>query len=199
MDHSLNDDEPAALQATYSDLKIIKTRGSFQLIFEMPLSDFNHAMAVLGGAPRPDQEVWVGIARLHEHLSRQASPPLIAGQATSLPAPPQPSPQAAPAPPQDALTLETAGAKARRTWGELPAVQRACMRCQDHRFWTWLHAIGRIAQPGEAETLDYVRRISGGSRGNLGQNGFEKETENWNTVDRAFAKHLDQQLVDSMR
>ena len=184
--------EPAsALQATYSDLKIIKTRDSFQIIFEMPLAEFNHAMAVLGGAPRPDGEVWVAIARLNPSLSRAETPPQI-----------QAAPVAGLPPPREAkaaLTLENPKPKVRRSWFELSAVQRASMRCEDVRFWGWLHDIGRIKEVSEVETLAYVRRIAGGSRSNLGRKGFEKETEAWDKVDRAYAGHLERQLIDSMR
>lgn len=182
---------PSALQATYSDLKIIKTRDSFQIIFEMPLAEFNHAMAVLGGAPRPDGEVWVAIARLNPSLSRTEDPPQISS-ATVVGLPP---PKAA----KTALTLESAKPKQKRSWFELSAVQRASMRCEDHRFWSWLCAIGRTSEASEAATLEYVRRISGGSRSNLGRNGFDKETEAWNKVDHAYANHLERQMIDSMR
>lgn len=187
----MNEDENAALQATYSDLKIIKTRDSFQLIFEMPLAEFNHAMAVLGGAPRPDGEVWVAIARLNPSLSRVDTAPQIPPPA-AVRLPPPGAPKAA-------LTLENAKPKVKRSWFDMSAVQRASMRCEDHRFWGWLCAIGRTKEASEVETLEYVRRISGGSRSNLGRNGFERETEAWDKVDRAYAAHLERQMIDSMR
>ncbi len=182
----MSEDTPAALQATYSDLKIIKTRGSFQLIFEMPLEGFNHAMAVLGGAPRPDQEVWVGIARLHESLERIAPAPdqkqIEAGQSG-----------------QSQRSLPPPDTAPKRTWFDLAPTQRASMRCEDHRFRAWLKQIGRIEDATEELTVDYVRRIAGGSRSNLGKSGFDKETVSWETVDRAFAAHLEKQLIDRMR
>ena len=188
----MNENDNAALQATYSDLKIIKTRDSFQIIFEMPLSEFNHAMAVLGGAPRPDGEVWVAIARLNPSLSRaEAAPQIEAAPVVGLPPPRETS--------KTALTLDNPKPKVRRSWFELSAVQRASMRCEDHRFWGWLHAIGRTPEASEAATLDYVRRIAGGSRSNLGRKGFDKETEAWDKVDRAYAGHLERQMIDSMR
>lgn len=192
----------SVLQATYSDLKIIKTRDSFQIIFEMPLAEFNHAMAVLGGAPRPDGEVWVAIARLNPTLSRVetapqiTAPPVPAPPVAGLP-PPKPAKEAKAA--KAALTLEDAKPKVKRSWFEMSAVQRASMRCEDHRFWGWLHDIGRINEASEVETLAYVRRISGGTRSNLGRKGFEKETGAWDKVDHAYAGHLERQLIDSMR
>ena len=190
----MNEEDNAALRATYSDLKIIKTRDSFQIIFEMPLAEFNHAMAVLGGAPRPDGEVWVAIARLNPSLSRvQAAPQIQAAPVVGLP-PPREAKAA-----KAALTLDNPKPKVRRSWFELSAVQRASMRCEDHRFWSWLLDIGRIKEASDVETLEYVRRIAGGSRSNLGRKGFERATEAWDKVDRAYAAHLERQLIDSMR
>jgi hypothetical protein len=187
----MNEEDNAALRATYSDLKIIKTRDSFQIIFEMPLAEFNHAMAVLGGAPRPDGEVWVAIARLNPNLARaEATPQIQAHPVAGLPPPRAP---------KAALTLENAKPKTKRSWFDMSAVQRASMRCDDHRFWGWLCAIGRTKEASESATLEYVRRISGGSRSNLGRNGFEKETEAWDKVDRAYAGYLERQMIDSMR
>jgi hypothetical protein len=194
----MTDDTPSALQATYSDLKIIKTRDSFQIIFEMPLAEFNSAMAVLGGAPRPDREVWVAIARLNPTLSRAETAPEIQAHpvAAALPAP---KPAVTLDNPKSAPTLNSAKPKPKRSWFELSAVQRASMRCEDHRFWGWLCAIGRTQEASEAATLEYVRRIAGGSRSNLGRKGFDKETEAWDKVDRAYAGHLERQMIDSMR
>lgn len=62
----------AAFQATYSDLKVIKSRKVAQVILEVPLEQANHAMEVLGGLPRPDAETWVAVARL---VKEADSPP----------------------------------------------------------------------------------------------------------------------------
>lgn len=54
----------AAFQATYADFKLIKSRGQAQFVFEVPLDKADAALKALGGLPRPDQETWVGVARL---------------------------------------------------------------------------------------------------------------------------------------
>jgi hypothetical protein len=54
----------AAFKATFSDMKLVKTRQIAQLIFEIPLSDFDAAYEVLGGLPNPSNERWFGIAAL---------------------------------------------------------------------------------------------------------------------------------------
>lgn len=56
--------KPAAFRATYSDLKLIKTRQCVQVIFELPLADFDAAYTILGGMPNPASETWFGIAPL---------------------------------------------------------------------------------------------------------------------------------------
>ena len=54
---------PAALRCTYADIKTVRTRKVYQIVFEGPIEEMAHAMAVFG-APMPDAEVWAGIARL---------------------------------------------------------------------------------------------------------------------------------------
>ena len=54
--------KPAAFRATFCDLKVIKTRGQVQLVFEVPLADFDAAYDVLGGLPNSAKERWFGIA-----------------------------------------------------------------------------------------------------------------------------------------
>lgn len=57
-------EEPAAFTATYSDLKVVRTRQVVQFIFEVPLEAADHAINVLGGMPSPMQERWFAIARM---------------------------------------------------------------------------------------------------------------------------------------
>jgi len=55
--------EPAAIRATYSEWKMVKTRKVLVLSFEVPLEHQAAVQAALG-TPMPDEEVWVGIAKL---------------------------------------------------------------------------------------------------------------------------------------
>jgi hypothetical protein len=57
---------PAAFRATYSDWKLVKTRGVVQVIFEVPLADSDNAYEILGGMPNHANERWFGIAALRE-------------------------------------------------------------------------------------------------------------------------------------
>lgn len=57
---------PAAIRATFSDFKTVKTRSVAQLVFEIPIEQADTALKALGGVPQPQAEKWVGIARLNE-------------------------------------------------------------------------------------------------------------------------------------
>lgn len=56
----------AAFRATYSEWKLVKTRGVVQVIFEVPLAEHDTAYQALGGMPDPAKERWFGIARLQQ-------------------------------------------------------------------------------------------------------------------------------------
>lgn len=58
--------DTAAFSATYSDWKLIKTRGVVQIVLEVPLKAAGHAYNVLGGMPDYENEKWVGVARLEK-------------------------------------------------------------------------------------------------------------------------------------
>ena len=53
--------EPAAILATFSDLKLVKTRKVAQLVFEVPIESVRSATEALGW---PTGEQWCGIARV---------------------------------------------------------------------------------------------------------------------------------------
>lgn len=61
----------SAFQASYADLKIVKGRKVAQVILELPLEQADEALKILGGVPRPDQEVWVGVARLTKEAAQE--------------------------------------------------------------------------------------------------------------------------------
>lgn len=53
----------AAIKATYSDWRTVKSRKVLQLVFEVALEEQDNVLGMLG-APLPDREVWCGIALL---------------------------------------------------------------------------------------------------------------------------------------
>jgi hypothetical protein len=69
-----------AFKATYSDFKVIRGRKVAQIILEVPLEQADEALTVLGGVPRPDQERWVGVARIDPNAAKAA--PEVAGEPT---------------------------------------------------------------------------------------------------------------------
>jgi hypothetical protein len=61
----MTEDQPAAIQATFSDVKLIRSRKVCQLVLEIPLEQADAALATLGGIPQPHSERWVALARLN--------------------------------------------------------------------------------------------------------------------------------------
>lgn len=136
--------ELAAIRATFSDLRIVKGRKVAQLVMEIPIEQADHALAVLGGIPRSDKEVWVGIARLDPDkiaASREDGPPCPSGIGT---------------PPESAESVAPAASKTRKPFHELRPSQQAGIRCNDSDFWQWLDtqlAARRIVHTAPAEVL----------------------------------------------
>jgi hypothetical protein len=58
-------DEPAAIQASFSDFRLIKGRKTAQIILEIPIEGADAALAALGGIPQPHSDRWVAVARLN--------------------------------------------------------------------------------------------------------------------------------------
>jgi len=55
----------SAFRAVYADWKLVKTRQTIQVIFEVALQDADNAYEVLGGMPQPAGERWFGIAAIN--------------------------------------------------------------------------------------------------------------------------------------
>ena len=56
----------AAFTATFSDWKLVKTRGVVQLVFEVQIENADAAYKVMGGMPHAAKERWFAIARLND-------------------------------------------------------------------------------------------------------------------------------------
>lgn len=61
-----DDDKPAIFRASYHNFKNVPSRGFVQLIFEVPIEQYDEAYRVLG-VPIPGQQQWFAIARLVDH------------------------------------------------------------------------------------------------------------------------------------
>ena len=60
----------AAIRATFSDWRPVKSRKVVQIILEVPIEQAESVMKTLG-FPRPDAETWVAVALLKEELKEK--------------------------------------------------------------------------------------------------------------------------------
>jgi hypothetical protein len=103
-----------AFRATYSDWKLIKTRGVVQVVMEVPLADADAAYDVLGGMPVHGKERWFGIAALKS--------PAEEARAT----------------PDQEVPPSTRPDRAKRPWRDLDPTTQAGMHCNDAIFAAFL-------------------------------------------------------------
>jgi len=107
----------AAFRAVYSDMKLVKTRQVAQLIFEIPIENFDAAYEVLGGMPVPSKERWFGIA------------------AIKSPAEEAPSDVPSGSPPS---TRPDGTKRQKIDWRELQPAAQAALRCDQPAFHAFL-------------------------------------------------------------
>jgi len=115
----------AAFKACYAEWKVIKTRATVQLVFELPIERADEAYQALGGMPIAAHEVWCGIARL-DPSKEQPLPP--------HPAVAAPRPVLAPSQP----TTPAGENKIRRPFPDMPPSQQAGMLCNEISFQKFL-------------------------------------------------------------
>lgn len=72
----------AVFAATYADVRLVKTRGVVQFIFEVDLSKARQAFQMLGEFPDPAKELWVAIALLN-HEGGAPGPSTLAAELNS--------------------------------------------------------------------------------------------------------------------
>lgn len=99
----------SAFKATYSDWRLVKSRGVVQVVMEVPLADADKAYEILGGMPNPGSEQWFGIAAISAARSQQ----------------------------MEGSAPRTAGTK--RDWRDLLPQQQAGIRCEEVTFAVFLH------------------------------------------------------------
>lgn len=153
---------PAAFKATYSDWKLVKTRGVVQVIFEVPLADSDAAYEILGGMPNQSNERWFGIAALKSQ--QEEAPESRQDQAAS---------------PND----DSDGP--RREWREVQPSAQAAMRCDQAPFWAFLReeCNERVATSDDAATA--VRKLCAvNSRAHFNTN--EPARKRWLQLDGRF-------------
>jgi hypothetical protein len=126
-----------AFRATFSDMKLVKTRQVAQLIFEIPLAEFDMAYEVLGGMPNPANERWFGIAAIKV---REA---MVKPDQESAPAPDRAKP-------------------AKRDWRDIAPSQQAGIRIGEPSFAAYLkeHHPDEWHETGDADAcLKMILRI----------------------------------------
>jgi hypothetical protein len=107
-----------AFRATYSDWKLVKTRGVVQVVMEVPVGESDAAYEILGGMPVHGKERWFGIAAIKspEEKEARAKP--------RQSSPPSPHPDGA--------------ARQKMDWRDVQPAAQAAMRCEKPEFWAFL-------------------------------------------------------------
>lgn len=139
-----------AIAATFSDFKLVKTRGQAQFVFEVPVERADAVLAYLGGLPKSGNEVWIGFARLEKApetagVAQQEERPLCKREAAGS------SPAAG----------TTPGEKRPKTRAEMAGIL-----CNDARFQSWVlakfderPAVGAKKEDLAAAAADHVRTL----------------------------------------
>lgn len=112
---------PTAFKATYSDWKLVKTRGVIQIVFEVPLAEADSAYEILGGMPAYGKERWFGIAAIKAPQQEEDRA--------------EPRPSARPTPPTDGA------ARGKMDWRDLQPSAQAALRCEQPPFWAFLREV----------------------------------------------------------
>jgi hypothetical protein len=53
-----------AFEAEFVEFQQVKTRSVYKIVLEIPAEQADAALAILGGVPKPNAQVWVAVARL---------------------------------------------------------------------------------------------------------------------------------------
>jgi hypothetical protein len=164
-----------AFKATYSDWKLIKTRGVVQVVMEVPLAEADAAYQILGGMPDFSQERWFGVAPLKIHLvEKEMTTPSSKS-----------SPQPTPHPP-------AAAKREKMHWREVQPATQAALRCDQATFWAFLREVEGYPDVESPETaavaVRHLCKVS--SRAELSAN--HKARVLWHQLDSAFLawKHV---------
>jgi hypothetical protein len=155
-----------AFRATFADMKLVKTRQVAQLIFEIPIEDFDAAYEVLGGMPVPAKERWFGIAAIKSPEEKEARAKPRQSN------PPSPHPDGAARPKMD--------------WRDMQPAAQAGIRCGEPSFQTFLkEEYYPHWSKSDLDAAVCVRLICGvESRSELGTN--QKARVLWHQLDSQF-------------
>lgn len=128
-----------AFRATYSDWKLIKTRGVVQVVMEVPLADADAAYDVLGGMPVHGKERWFGIAALKSPAEEARATP-------DQEVPPSTRPDRA--------------KREKMDWRDMQPAAQAGIRCDQPEFWAYLREECHYRKVSDPDTAaDAVRHL----------------------------------------
>lgn len=157
--------QPAAFRGSYSDWRLVKTRGVVQVIFEIPLADSDAAYEVLGGMPDNSKERWFGIAAIQTPAQQKEAPRNVPSGS-----PPSTRPD---------------GTK-RMDWRDVQPAAQAALRCDQPAFQAFLREeYGQAYIDSTEQAAKYVREFCAvKSRSELGTN--HKARVIWKYLDDQF-------------
>jgi hypothetical protein len=72
---------PDAVRMSYADIRTVRTRKTFQAVFEGPIEQMGEFMRLFG-PPQPDAEIWAAIARLKPAPQIEAHPDTVEDKST---------------------------------------------------------------------------------------------------------------------
>lgn len=133
----------AVFKGTFSDWRLVKTRGVVQVVFEIPVEESDLAYNVVGGMPNSAEERWFAIARLDLRNANDGRSSPSRGADTDLgngPDKPAPRPRRPVAP-------------------EKRLAQQAGIACADPVFQRFLVETDHIASPSEEAATMAVRHF----------------------------------------
>jgi hypothetical protein len=161
-----------AFRATYSDWKLIKTRGVVQVVMEIPVGESDAAYEVLGGMPVHGKERWFGIAAINLSQAKEDAP---AKPGQNAPKP-------------DRVK------QGKRDWRDMPYSQQAAIRVGEATFAAYL----REEHPNdwhETHDADACLKLMCGieSKRELATSG--KPATLWFQIDSAYSAWLAKERV----
>lgn len=158
--------KPLAFRATYSDWKLVKTRGVVQIVMEVPIADYQSALDVLGGMPDPARENWFAVAPLKIPPDEKE---------TKEPDAVSPQPSLANGKPE----------KAKRPWRDTDPMTQAGIRCNEVIFAAFLKEVWPGTWRDHPDAAEAVRSICGVPSRKL-LNTVQEARVLWHQLDEQF-------------
>lgn len=169
--------EPKVVAATFSDFRVVKSRGVFQLIMEAPIENMMLALNALG-QPGIATDNWCMIQPIKKPVAENAA----------------------------TIAAKPAENKPKRKFSELSLPEQCALRCEDGRFERFLYESRQVVFDTDAtgyhpemDTAAFVRGILGvNSRAELSTN--HDAANKWRSLEAEFQRWLtDQEYADVRR